>query len=158
MGEVLQGKNSDGLDAHGSSAAERSSSKFADIKSKKQGQPAQKCDRRYCSRRQQPDFGPGSYGGSAAGAWRHFRRSAFGDSRFCLGVVIRDILDRREPAVSAARKSLNKVRVLGGIAKSVAKFIDGDIHAVVEVHKGVVRPQPLLQLFPRHQLAGTLGK
>ena len=42
------------------------------------------------------------------------------------------------------------------LAERLAQFIDGDAEAVIEVDRCVGPPQPLLQGFPRDNLAGML--
>ena len=47
-------------------------------------------------------------------------------------------------------------RLGGGIAQRFAQLVDRGVEAVVEVHDGVVTPQPLPHLFAGHQFAGPV--
>jgi hypothetical protein len=46
--------------------------------------------------------------------------------------------------------------VLGVIPQRLAQFIHGGVDAVFKVNEGIGGPEPLLDLFPRHHLAGPL--
>jgi hypothetical protein len=50
------------------------------------------------------------------------------------------------------------MRIIGGITQSLAQLVDGEVHAVVEVHERIIRPQLLAQLFSRDQLTGMLDQ
>src|ERR1039457_6145095 len=76
-----------------------------------------------------------------------------GGSRMPQGVREVELLNRSDEAVAAPGERFDEAGVLGGVAQSVTDAIDGAIEAAVEVHDRVVRPDPLLQLFPRPDLA-----
>src|ERR1017187_3904547 len=69
------------------------------------------------------------------------------------GVREVELLNRSDEAVAVPGERFDEAGVLGGVAQSVTDAIDGAIEAAVEVHDRVVRPDPLLQLFPRQDLA-----
>src|SRR5882724_2919340 len=49
-------------------------------------------------------------------------------------------IEGRKEAISATCKSLNKPRVLCGVAKGIAQALDGGVQAMVEIDKRVRRP------------------
>ncbi len=65
-------------------------------------------------------------------------------------------LDGSNEPVTSARQRLNETRRVRSIAKRRAKLADGVIDALVEVDKGVARPQGALDLFARNKVAGAL--
>ena len=64
--------------------------------------------------------------------------------------------DRRDEAISTPCQGFDEPWIVGRIAQRLAQFRHGGIHAVVEVHEGILRPQLLLQFLARHDLARML--
>src|SRR5271168_2295884 len=54
------------------------------------------------------------------------------------------------------RKSFDIARSFRRVTQSYAQTLDRVIEAVVEIHKGVCRPDTLLDYFARHYFAGML--
>jgi len=57
--------------------------------------------------------------------------------------------------VAAARHGLDEPGALGRVSQDLADPVDGLVHALVEVHEDVRRPQLLAQLLTGHDLART---
>jgi hypothetical protein len=62
----------------------------------------------------------------------------------------------RDEAVAATRNSFYKARTFGGVAKSLADFVDPFIEPVVEIDKGVLRPEFFPKFLASYDLAGVL--
>ncbi len=58
-------------------------------------------------------------------------------------------------AVTTARQSLNPARFSGGIGEAIAQPLHRGIQGMIEIHKGVIGPEFLSKLFPRHHFSGT---
>jgi len=65
---------------------------------------------------------------------------------------------RCNEAIPAPGNRLNEEGILGRIAEGIAQLIDRGIQAVVVIDKCIFRPEPLPQLFARHQVAGPLDE
>ncbi len=65
-------------------------------------------------------------------------------------------LHRHHQPVASPGQSLDKLRTVRRILKCRPQFLDRSIDGVLEVHHGIVGPQSSLDLFPIHNLAGTL--
>ncbi len=63
-----------------------------------------------------------------------------------------------DEAIAAPGDRFDEARVLGVVAQSITDAIDGAVEAAIEIHHCVVRPDPLLQLFPGQDLAGPFQK
>jgi hypothetical protein len=66
--------------------------------------------------------------------------------------------DRGDEPVSASRNGFNVARRVGIIVKRVPHFSDGYAQAVIELNKGVFRPQALPNFFPSDNLSGPLDQ
>jgi len=66
------------------------------------------------------------------------------------------VFHRNHQPVAPAGYGLDIFRVLRRVPKGVPQSLDGGVDAVVELYDGVVRPEPLLQLFARYHVAWTL--
>jgi hypothetical protein len=75
-----------------------------------------------------------------------------------LCVRTRNVLDRRNEAVAAARDGFNEAGVFGGFAQCLPKSLYGGVEVVVEFHKRIRRPQPVAEFFSRYNAAGSLQK
>jgi len=64
------------------------------------------------------------------------------------------LLDRGNEPIATSRQSLNKARILRLIAERLTYLVDCPVKALIEVDKGVVGPDPLLQFLPGDQLSG----
>ena len=69
---------------------------------------------------------------------------ALGEER--MGGLVGDFALHQE-AVALARNSLDVERLMGGIAKRLAEFVDGGIYIGVVVHMRISGPEPYAQLF-----------
>ena len=65
-------------------------------------------------------------------------------------------IDCPDETISATRHSFNEAGGFRRIAKRFTQTVDRRIHSVVEVHKGVRRPQLLAKLFARNHFTGSL--
>src|SRR5690242_17823932 len=70
------------------------------------------------------------------------------------GIGFADLFDSSEKAVSATRDGFYIPGLTGGFRQGIAQPLDGRIDAVVELHDGVVRPQPEPDLLAEHHFAG----
>src|SRR5580700_5596439 len=64
----------------------------------------------------------------------------------------------REEAVAATRNSFYKAGTFGGVAKGLTDFVDSFIEPVVEIDKGVLRPEFFLKFLASYDLAGALNQ
>ena len=62
--------------------------------------------------------------------------------------------NRCDEAIAPARQGFNVSRCGRTVAHDRAQLTDGDVQAVFEIDKGIVGPEPLVQLFARDQFAG----
>src|ERR1039458_5047211 len=82
----------------------------------------------------------------------------------CRDWLLRRLRNRRHPrhwrdeAIASAGDGLNMPGIGGGVAEGFAKFVDGCIQPVIEIHERVLVPQPLPHLFARHQLGWPFQK
>src|SRR5215469_8386095 len=58
-------------------------------------------------------------------------------------------------AIAAARERLDELGIVGGVCQSFPQPIHGDVQAVLEIHKGVRRPNCLSKFFPGNQFSRT---
>ena len=63
--------------------------------------------------------------------------------------------DRRDESVAPPRQRFDKARTFRRIAQHLANLVDGCVQIVIDIDESV-RPQPLLQFVPGHNLAGGL--
>ena len=63
--------------------------------------------------------------------------------------------DRRDKSVPASRQGLDEPRSFRGISQRLTDLVDRGVQVVVDVDEGVW-PQPFLQFFARHYVAGLL--
>ena len=68
------------------------------------------------------------------------------------------VRDRCDEPIASPRESLNKARVFGAIPQRFSYFSYGTVDGVVEFNIGIIRPNPLLDVFASDNLAGTLQK
>jgi hypothetical protein len=71
-------------------------------------------------------------------------RRNFGDNGYVF--VCFNGLDWSEKSITAPRQSLHKSRVVSGVVQSPAKPFHSRIKAMLEIHIGVNRPEPLAKL------------
>ncbi|HXL22012.1 MAG TPA: hypothetical protein VOA78_06080 [Candidatus Dormibacteraeota bacterium] len=62
----------------------------------------------------------------------------------------------RKEAVPATCDRFHKTRTVGGIAESVADFVDRFVEPVIEIHERVCRPEFLLEFLAGYDFAGVL--
>jgi len=53
---------------------------------------------------------------------------------------------------AAARQSLDKARIFGGVVERLAQFVQGRAEAVVEIHLRAIWPELLTDFFAAHHL------
>src|SRR5205814_4949497 len=70
--------------------------------------------------------------------------------------VFRGLAQWSNEAITPASNRLHKPRRLGRVAQSRPKSLDRGIQTMLEVDVGVTGPEPFLQLFARHHIAGVL--
>jgi len=63
---------------------------------------------------------------------------------------------RPDEAISASRQGLNKSGIFGIIIQGCSKPLHGIVQPLLEVHKGVGGPQPLLKFFSGNDFPGAL--
>jgi hypothetical protein len=64
--------------------------------------------------------------------------------------------DRSQEAVAAACDCLDESRIFSRISKGITKSANGRVKAVVEIHEGVGRPEPIAEFLARDDIAGSL--
>src|SRR4029077_16037112 len=64
--------------------------------------------------------------------------------------------DRRDEAVTPTRNGFNKGRIVGRIAESVTKLLDGSVETLIELDVGSIRPQAAAQVFAADHFARML--
>ena len=74
--------------------------------------------------------------------------------RYGRGVDEIKFLNRSDEAIAAPGERFDEAGVLSDVAQSITDAIHSAIEAAIEIHHRVVRPDPLLQLFPRQHLTG----
>src|SRR2546429_2054426 len=67
--------------------------------------------------------------------------------RRLLGRRRRGVLQLADEPVAALRQGFDETRLLLAVAQSHAQLLDGRVEAVLEVHKRVSGPEPLLELL-----------
>jgi hypothetical protein len=90
------------------------------------------------------DFGVRNFLGCRYG----FVKSNSGDNRrafFCSNGF-----DWSEKSITAAGQSLHKSRVVSGVVQSPAEPFHSRVKAMLEIHIGVSRPEPLTKLVARN--------
>src|SRR6266852_938361 len=65
----------------------------------------------------------------------------------------RDLFHGGDEAVAYAGNRFDVPGVLGRVTESLAKFLDGTIQTVLEIHECVRGPEPLLQILPGNDFA-----
>jgi hypothetical protein len=73
-----------------------------------------------------------------------------------LGAIHLHNLNRSDQTIPIPGQCFYKPRVLGVIPQCLAQFIHGSVNAVFKINEGIGGPEFLLDLFPRHHLAGLL--
>lgn len=63
-----------------------------------------------------------------------------------------------EEAISAARERFHKTGILCGVAQCIAQALHGGVQAVVEINKGIRRPQAGVKILPCNHFSGALQK
>ena len=63
---------------------------------------------------------------------------------------------RHQQTVTTAGQGFDVARIVGGGPQCLAQPIHGGADAVLELHYGVIRPQPLADFFAAHHFAGML--
>jgi len=79
----------------------------------------------------------------------------FNDSGPC---AIRPPVDWSYKSISTASKSFNIYRHFCRFAESVSQSLDGGVEAMIEINKGVRRPEPIPQLFTCNHRAWMFHK
>jgi hypothetical protein len=69
-----------------------------------------------------------------------------------------DWFDLCQKPIPAASDGFHKARGFRGVTECLAKFIDGFIQTLVEIHKSVCWPEFLLKFFPGNDFARVLEK
>jgi hypothetical protein len=72
------------------------------------------------------------------------------------GGYVESAANRRQKPVSPPGHRLYKSWILCRIAERIPESPDCGVDAVLEIHKGVIGPQPRAQLFACHNLTGAL--
>ena len=72
--------------------------------------------------------------------------------------VERGLFNRSNEAVAVAGDGLDEPRIFRGVAESLAETHDGGVEAVIEVNKGVARPETFAKLFAADEIAGSFEK
>ena len=78
--------------------------------------------------------------------------------RLCDGTFRWKITDRSDESIAASCESLNKARILGGVAESLPDFIDGCAQRMVEVDDRILTPESKLKFLTRDDLAGAFDQ
>src|ERR1700681_4269484 len=69
-----------------------------------------------------------------------------------------DFFHGRNEAVTASRQCLDEAGFVGRIAERFPQAHHGVVQAVIEIHKGIARPQTLAKFITSNYLAGLLEK
>src|SRR5580692_4055151 len=102
-----------------------------------------------------PSFDAGSRGGSSR-IKRSFFREGFGFGSRSGGAWLAiwlTVLDGEDEAIAELRKGFDKAGFRSGVVQNAAKFLDGGVQAVLEVHKGIRGPELLTKLFASNDIA-----
>ena len=72
--------------------------------------------------------------------------------------VERGFFNRSNEAVAVAGDGFDEPRIFRGVTESLAETHDGGIETVIEVNKGVARPETFAKVFAGDEIAGSFEK